>query len=159
MNARLNKLLFCALTWLGLFSVTTLGATELATAFDAANNLYEQGKFTDAVAAYERLIETGTVSTALYYNLGNAQFKSGQIGRAIAAYRRAEELSPRDPDVRANLQFARDQAQGPSFSPNAWQRWLSKLTLNQWTLLATGSLWLWFILLAALQWRPQGKNS
>jgi len=127
--------------------------------FEAANKLYYEASFTNAAAAYEKMIQSGRHAPALYFNLGNAWFKSGQIGRAIAAYRHAEQLTPRDPDVRANLQFARNQAQGPSFSPNRRQLWLMKLTLNEWTLLAIGSLWLWFFLLAALQWRPQWKNS
>ena len=46
---------------------------------------YGQNKFPEAAAGYERLIVTGSVSPALYFNLGNANFKSGQIGRAIAA--------------------------------------------------------------------------
>ncbi len=127
--------------------------------FEAANKLYYEASFTNAAAAYEKIIQSGQHAPALYFNLGNAWFKSGQIGRAIAAYRHAEQLTPRDPDVRANLRFARNQAQGPSFSPNRLQLWPSKLTLNEWTLLATGSVWLWFLLLTATQWRPQWKNS
>ena len=128
-----------------------------AAAFDAANKLYEEGKFTDAVSAYEKLAQSGETSAALYFNLGNAFFKSGQIGRAVAAYRTAEQLTPRDPDLRANLQFARNQAQGPSLSPGRWQRWLGRLTLNEWTLLAVVAVWLWLLLLAVLQWRPALK--
>ncbi len=126
--------------------------------FEAANKLYYEAQFTNAASAYEKMIQSGQHAPSLYFNLGNAWFKSGQIGRAIAAYRHAEQLTPRDPDVRANLQFARNQAQGPSFSTNRWQRGLSKLTLNEWTLLASGSIWVLFILLAALQWRPQWKH-
>src|SRR5438874_2259009 len=150
------RLLALALSFLCAFCSW---AADTAALFDAANKLYEQGKFAEAAAGYEDLGRSSGASAALYFNLGNAFFKSGQIGRAIAAYRSAEQLTPRDPDVRANLQFARKQAQGPSFSPNRWQRWLSKLTLNEWTLLATGSVWLWFLLLAALQWWPQWRNS
>ena len=76
--------------------------------FDTANKLYEEGKFAEAAAAYESLVQSRQVSAALYFNLGNAWFKSGQIGRAIAAYRQAEQMTPRDPDLRANLQFARE---------------------------------------------------
>ena len=130
----------------------------MAAAFDAANKLYYEGKFAEAAAAYEKLAQSGQGAPALYFNLGNAFFKSGQIGRAIAAYRQAEELTPRDPDVRANLQFARNQAQGPSLSASRWGRWLGKLTLNEWTLLAAGAIWLWLLLLGLLQWRPAWKR-
>jgi tetratricopeptide (TPR) repeat protein len=129
-------------------------ADPSTTAFDAANKLYEEGKFAEAASAYEKLAQSGQASAALYFNLGNAFFKSSQIGRAIAAYRRAEQITPRDPDLRANLQFARNQTQGPTLSPGRWQRWLGRLTLNEWTLLAAGAVWLWFLLLAILQWRP-----
>lgn len=123
-------------------------------AFESANKLYYEGKFSEAAAAYERLAQSNRLSAALCFNLGNAFFKSSQIGRAIAAYRQAERITPRDPDVRANLQFARNQVQGPTFTPSRWQRWVGRLTLNEWTLLTTGALWLWLLLLAALQWRP-----
>jgi tetratricopeptide (TPR) repeat protein len=127
------------------------------TAFESANKLYEEGKFAEAAPAYEKLAQSGQASAALYFNLGNAFFKSSQIGRAIAAYRQAEQLTPRDPDLRANLQFARNQTQGPTLSPGRWQRWLGRLTLNEWTLLAAGAVWLWLLLLAVLQWRPALK--
>ena len=125
-----------------------------AAVFDSANKLYEEGKYAEAASAYETLVRSGQTSAALYFNLGNAFFKSGQIGRAIAAYRQAEQLAPRDPDLRANLQFARNQTPSPTLLPTRWQRWLGRLTLNEWTLLAAGSVWLWLLLLAVVQWRP-----
>ena len=132
-------------------------AAVSAAAFDSANKLYEEGKFAEAASAYETLAKSGQSSAALYFNLGNAFFKSGQIGRAIAAYRQAEQLTPRDPDLRANLQFARNQTPSPTLSPSRWQRWLGRLTLNEWTLLAASAVWLWLLLLAVLQWRPSLK--
>src|SRR6266704_889866 len=128
-------------------------AENLTSAFEAANKLYEQGKHSEAAANYEKLIQTGWVSAALYFNLGNALFKSGQIGRAIAAYRQAQQITPRDPDVRANLQFARNQTQGPTLAPSRWQGWLGRLSVNEWTLLAASGVWLLLFLLAAGQWR------
>jgi len=122
--------------------------------FETANKLYEQGKFAEAAPAYQKLIQSGQISAALYFNLGNAFFKSGQIGRAIAAYRQAERLTPRDPDIRANLQFARNQTQGPTLAPSRWQLWLGKLTANEWAAFAAAAIWLCFLLLAAMQWRP-----
>jgi len=155
----LVRVVIQALRWLALFSllagVLPVRAEAPASAFDAANNLFYAGKFAEAASAYEALIQSGQSSPALFFNLGNARFKSGQIGRAIAAYRRAEQLAPRDPDLRANLRFARNQTQGPTLISSRWQQWLRELTLNEWTLLASLSLWLWFLLLALVQWRPE----
>ena len=134
-------------------------AADVSATFDSANKLYEQSKFTDSAAAYEKMIQSGTVSSALYFNLGNAYFKSGQLGRAIAAFREAENLTPRDPDVRANLQFVRTRVQAPTSSPASWQQWLTALTLNEWAILSAVVVWLWAGLWVLIQMRPQLKQS
>jgi tetratricopeptide (TPR) repeat protein len=149
-----HRLVVLLLTWVAVVLLPTQSPAVPAVAFDSANKLYEEGKFAEAASAYEKLAQFGETSAALFFNLGNAFFKSGQIGRAVAAYRTAEQLTPRDPDVRANLQFARNQTPAPTLSPGRWQRWLGRLTLNEWTLLAAGAVWLWLLLLAVLQWRP-----
>jgi len=159
LGARLIKAVPLFVTIAILLFPAQLPAAVPAAAFDAANKLYEEGKFAAAVSAYEKLAQAGETSAALYFNLGNAYFKSGQIGRAVAAYRAAQQITPRDPDLRANLQFARNQTPGPTLAPSRWQRWLSRLTLNEWTLLAAVGVWLWLILLAVLQWRPALKPS
>ena len=147
-------LLLLAFGWPSL-----LTAEVSSSAFEAANKLYYEGKFAEAAPAYEKLVQAAPASAALYFNLGNAWFKAGQIGRAIVAYRKAERLTPRDPDIRANLQFARNQVQGPSLVPKRWQRGLDRLTLNEWTLLAAGALWIWLIALAIFQWRPAWRRN
>ena len=40
-----------------------------------------------------------------------------------------------------------------------WKNWITKLTLNEWTVLATVVVSLWFLLLAARQWRREWRNS
>jgi tetratricopeptide (TPR) repeat protein len=135
------------------------GVAGHAASFEEANKLYYEGKFPEAATAYEQLKQSGVKSPALYFNLGNALLKSGQPGRAILAYRAVERLTPRDPDVRANLQFARNQVQGPTIKPASWQISVAKLTLNEWTLLACGSVWLWLFIAAAWQWRSQWRRS
>src|SRR5205807_2224324 len=120
-----------------------------------ANKLYEQGKYGEAAAAYEKLARADPTSPALYFNLGNAWFKAGQSGRAIAAYRQAERLAPRDPNLRFNLNFVRKKVSGSdSAPPENWQHWLMTLTLNEWTALAMSAFWLWFLLLALRELRP-----
>lgn len=128
-------------------------AADAAAEFDAANQLYEQGRFREAAAAYEKLLPVAD-TPALWFNLGNARFKAGQLGEAIAAYRVAQALAPRDPDIRANLQFARDQVKGPALRPGWLDRRLTTLTLNEWTLLAVAPAWLLLWLLTLRQLRP-----
>lgn len=132
---------------------------NISAGFDAANKLYEQGKFTEAVAAYEKLLDSGAVSPAIYFNLGNAFYKAGKIGNALAAYREAERSAPRDADIRANLRFVRDQIQGPTAPPGRWQRWLGRFTINEWAVLASVVFWLWLLVLASMQFRPAWRSS
>jgi len=145
---------------LPLFLLTLLAGVPLCARadreadFDAANRLYEEGKYADAAAAYDTLRQTNPGSEVLLFNLGNALFKSGQIGRAIAAYREAQAMAPRDPDLRANLKFARDQVRGTTLPISQVEQWLGRMTLNEWTVVTAAVFWLWLLLLALLQWRP-----
>jgi tetratricopeptide (TPR) repeat protein len=137
-------------------------AADTSTEFNAANKLYAEGKFAEAATTYGKILQSGAVSPARYFNYGNAEFKSGSFGRAIAAYRQAAQLTPRDAEVRANLEFARNQVQGPMLGESRWSRsagWLGMLTLNEWTGLAVVALWLTFALLAATQIRPALKTA
>lgn len=71
------------------------------------NSHYQEGRFQDALAAYEGVLEAGFESPDLYYNLGNAYFKLGDLGGSILNFERALSLSPRDADARANLELAK----------------------------------------------------
>jgi tetratricopeptide (TPR) repeat protein len=138
-----------------LFSGFSSGAApDVNAQFDAANKLYAQNKFVEAATAYEQILTNGTISPVLYFNLGNAHFKAGQTGHAMAAYRQAERLTPRDPDLRANLRFAQNRVTGPTLKITAWQRGLGTLSLREWTWLAVAGFWITFGLLIARQLKP-----
>ena len=72
-----------------------------------ANAAYEESDYATAAAGYERLVTEGFDDGRVQFNLGNALLRRGELGRAIAAYRRSQAARPRDEDVRANLDFAR----------------------------------------------------
>jgi tetratricopeptide (TPR) repeat protein len=153
-----QMVVICSAAALFVAAGMAVGA-DFAAEFDQANRLYEQGQFNAAAEAYEKLIAQETANPTLWFNLGNAHFKSGHLGRSIAAYRQAEMLSPRDPDVRFNLRFARKQAMGGDAPARPWlERTLRALTLNEWTALACGPFWLCFGLLAAGQWKTKWKR-
>jgi tetratricopeptide (TPR) repeat protein len=131
-----------------------LFAADVASDFSAANELYAKGKFAEAAAAYEKILQTGGQSPALLFNDGNAEFKAGHLGKAIAAYRQAELLKPRDAELRANLDFVRNQVQGSTARPGQMQKWLGSLSLNEGALLTAALFWIVFALLAARQIQP-----
>jgi tetratricopeptide (TPR) repeat protein len=123
--------------------------------FKAANQLYDAGKFSDAIATYEK-IEPKTAY--LYFNLGNACFRAGEIGKAIVNYERARRLSPRDPDILANLRFAQqklgvDEVNAP---PRAWQRIARSLvdsrTPGEWSTCELVGIWLAALAMGLALW-------
>jgi tetratricopeptide (TPR) repeat protein len=75
--------------------------------FEEGNRHYQEGDYSSALESYLRIVEAGYDSGPLRYNIANAHFKLGSLGQAILNYERALRLSPRDDDVRANLELAR----------------------------------------------------
>jgi len=140
-----------------LLSCLSLAANDLAVAFDQANKLYERGKYAEAAEAYTTLVKGGRTSAALYFNLGNALLKSGELGHAILNYRLAQRLAPRDPDIRANLRFARAAASTHAPGSPRWFAWPQMFSLNELTALSFIAFWACFVLLAWCQLQPK-KN-
>jgi hypothetical protein len=152
-----------ALTMIGLFVANQThllansdpAAGSPAAALEAmrtANQLYEAGQYAQAAQAYQQLAGQGFASGALFYNLGNAQFKQGNLGQAVLNYRRAQQYTPRDPDVAANLAVARALAtdQGEAVASGgilsrAGRAVRSQMSLDEVALVALGS-WIAFVL-------------
>ena len=134
--------------------VGKLFAADSVTDFSAANELYAKGKFAEAAAIYEKIRQADGQSASLLFNCGNAEFKAGHLGKAIAAYREAELLTPRDPELRANLAFVRTQVSGGAQNESHWKKWISAFTLNETAVVAAVFFWLLFGLLAARQIQP-----
>lgn len=128
-----------------LFLVLPVWADE----FESANELYEKGEYTAAAAKYREQLQAGE-SAALYFNLGNALFKAGEFGRGIHCYRQAQRLSPRDPDIRANLRFSRKEVAG-AFAPEetGWRVFFRYLSPQEWKIAAAGCAAMLFALMGA----------
>jgi len=116
--------------------------------FRGANKLYYEAQFTNAASVYEKLIQSGQHAPSLYFNLGNAWFKSGQIGRAIAAYRHADSL-PREIRMCARISSSLEISPGTLIFPQRLATLAQQTHSKRMDLLATGPVWLWFLLLAA----------
>jgi tetratricopeptide (TPR) repeat protein len=75
--------------------------------FAAGNAAYEEERYDDAVAAYQKILGFGVSDPRLLYNLGNAWFRLGRLGPAILSYERALRLDPSDREARDNLELSR----------------------------------------------------
>ena len=80
------------------------------TSFDKGNNLYQKGKYNEAIVAYEGILKTGKQSAELYFNLGNCYYKLNQVAPAIFNFEKALLQNPTDTDIKNNLAFAHKTA-------------------------------------------------
>jgi len=155
----IGALLPLPLLLLFVFAIGVARGGENSETFDAAAKLYEQGKFREAAAAYDRLIASETPTVSVYFNQGNAWFKAGEKGRAIAAYRRALRLAPRDPEVTANLEWVRSKVQGTvAGKAGMVDGLIGMLTANEWAFMAISGVWGWFGLMMARALVPRFRN-
>lgn len=72
---------------------------------------YAEGKWQEAIEAWNEINAQKVEHKVLYYNLGNAYYKSGELGLAILYYERALKLDPSYADAGFNLQFAQGSLQ------------------------------------------------
>lgn len=82
----------------------------ISATLDEANQKFAAGNFAEAATIYQKLLDERGADATVYYNLGNAYQNQKNLGHAILAYERARLLTPRDPDLRANLGMARKAA-------------------------------------------------
>ena len=79
--------------------------TEL---FDKGNDLYNQGRYLEAIESYSDIIKDGKHSSELYYNMGNSYYKLNDIANSIFYYEKALLLNPKSEKIANNLSFAQN---------------------------------------------------
>ncbi len=130
--------------------------------FFLGNRAYAEADYSSAAQFYQRIIEGGHYSGAVYFNLGNTRFKLHQTGSAIANYERARRLLPRDPDVAANLGYAREEAKIEAPPVALIQRLIAPLatraTSNELLAATLGLWWLAWIALTVAKSLDRGSR-
>lgn len=150
----LTTLMLAAAVW----AATTPGSSDGA--FFEGNQAYSQKRYKDAIAHYRAAAETGGASASLLFNLANAYQQQGNAGQAILNYERALALEPANADIQANLERLRKELGLYREGVPIWVRFFETLSLNGWTLLASGAFFavgLLFLARGALPYfRKQG---
>jgi len=105
---------------------------------DSAEVYFKNAQYQKSIEAYEKILESGEESSALFYNLGNAYYKLNDIPLAITNYERAKRLAPNDEDIDFNLRLAKTQTVDkveslPVFFLTAWYNALTGIiSTNIW---------------------------
>ena len=76
------------------------------TGFEKGNDLYQKGKYEQAISEYESVLASKNHSAELYFNLGNCYYKLNKVAPAIYNYEKALVLNPDDAEITNNLKFA-----------------------------------------------------
>lgn len=90
------------------FFLATVAFAQNDEAFIKGNEFYNEGKFQEAITAYESILSNDVHSADLYYNLANSYYKLNRIAPSIYYYEKALQISPNDSDIINNLAFAQN---------------------------------------------------
>jgi hypothetical protein len=149
-------------------AASTATTTAIPTAVAAAEQLYAQRDYALAAASYRQLADQGIADGRLYYNMGLAYRQAGDLGNALWSARAAQQLAPRDADVRALLADIQRALAAQSSEANSGveaqplpaqlvdfvQRWL---TTNELAWLASGAWTVFALLLLAAMLATPGR--
>lgn len=91
-----------------LFAMILVSVAVFAqSAENRAIKAYDNKNYEEAINIYDSIVQSGNVSSRLFYNLGNAYYRAGDNGKAVWNYERALKLNPRNTEARENLEFVK----------------------------------------------------
>ena len=124
------------------FFLTWNGFAQNEPIFEQGKEMYKAEKYQQALEQWNKILDNGAHSAALYFNLGNAHYKMNNIGESIYYYEKALQLSPNDSEIKNNLAFAQN-ATVDDIEPlpeTIFSKWYSNLsgilTYNGWAVLS-----------------------
>ncbi|MEC7478921.1 MAG: tetratricopeptide repeat protein, partial [Bacteroidota bacterium] len=123
-----------------LFFLNTQSQVEVV--FDEGNALYNQGNYYEAIEKYTSIINNGSESAELYYNLGNAYYKINDIANSIFYFEKSLLLDPNNNETINNLSFSQNMTidRIETVPVNQVSKFISKFTnlfdYNTWFLIS-----------------------
>lgn len=128
--------------------------------FENGNNLYQKGKYQQAIVAYESVLKSKKQSAELYFNMGNCYYKLNKVAPAIYNYEKALLLNPDDPEIQNNLKFAQklqidDVKEVPKVGFNKLiQDFTGTFHYNTWALMSVGLAILFILFFVGYYFSP-----
>lgn len=136
---------------LAIFTSVKVFAQTPEQLFETGNSQYAQNNYEAAIQNYEKVLDAGYASAAVYFNLANANYKLNRIAPSIYNYEKALALKPNDKEIKNNLQFAQNMTID-AITPlpqNVFKKWYNQI-LGVFTIDGWASLTVAFSLLFTL---------
>lgn len=145
------------------FNADSLFAQTAEEWFKKGNTAYTNAAYKQAIEAYEKALETGQHSAALYHNLGSSYYRLNQVAESIYYFEKGLVLAPSDPDLNNNILFAKNMTvdaieELPQTQVKQFQNQiLAALSMTQWSWLTLVLIWLFALLFIAYLWMQSSK--
>ena len=81
--------------------------------FKQAADCYDRKEYDQALHLYEKILNTGSHSAALYFNIANCHYRMQRWGKAIVYYLKAKKMDPADPEIDFNLDLSKKKLPHP----------------------------------------------
>lgn len=101
-----------------------------------AREAYDAGRYDESYRLYAGIAIQPGASAEAQFNTGNAAYRMNDPGHAVLWYRRAERQSPRDPDIRSNLDRALKLGGADPARASTVDRALRRASAAEWSLLS-----------------------
>lgn len=89
-----------------LLCFVSLGLAQDSTLFNQGKDHYKAERYLEAIQNWNKIVDNGSHSAALYFNLANAHYKLNEVGPSVYYYEKALQLAPNDNEIKTNLAFA-----------------------------------------------------
>ena len=148
-----RALRYIFLLWLS--GIPGLYAQTPDSLFSAANRLYDQARYAEALDAYNRILQSGYESPELYLNMGNAAYRANRKGQAVYYYEKALQLDPHLDAARNNLALTRRNLIDrftplpEGFFHRLYKGYTGMLDLLTWGWISLTAIWLAFFFAVA----------
>lgn len=115
-----------------------LAQSDVEVWFNQANAAYNASSFDSALVLYNRIVDAGQESSALYFNMGDACYKLREYPMAIYYFEKALKLDPSNEDARVNLEIAnaaivdKIEPVPQSFIVKGWNKQKALLSGDRW---------------------------
>lgn len=134
-------------------------ADETQELFSKGNELYKANDFEEASKTYLEIVNSGTSSFEVFFNLGNCYFRLGKVGEAVLYYEKAKKINSKDENLLYNLQLVSNQTidrvelPEPDVFTKIINDSLEFFTLSELSYILIGQVWLFALGMIFFLWR------